>query len=60
MNLRYKKISKSYSSVDLTPEQIYDISMGKSKGGIPGYVCPRKYFDYHLVLWLRRRENILK
>ena len=47
MNLRYKKISKSYSSVDLTPEQIYDISMGKSKGGIPGYVCPRKYFDYH-------------
>jgi len=32
----------------------------KLKGGIEGYHCPKKYFDYHEVLWLRKRENILK
>ena len=39
---------------------IYDIETKKLKGGIEGYHCPKKYFDYHEVLWLRKRENILK
>ena len=55
-----KKMIRSKSSSDLTPEQIYDIVMGKDKGGIPGYVCPKKYFDYHAVMWLKKREEILK
>ena len=55
-----KKMIRSKSSSDLTPEQIYDIVMGKDKGGIPGYICPKKYFDYHAVMWLKKREEILK
>ena len=34
-----KKLVKSSSAYDLTPEQIYDIVMGKDKGGIQGYKC---------------------
>ena len=60
MNGHFKKITKSNSASNLTPEQIYDIIKGKSKGGIPGYLCPRKYYDYHQVMWLKRREQILK
>ena len=60
MNGHFKKITKSNSASNLTPEQIYDIMKGKSKGGIPGYLCPRKYYDYHQVMWLKRREQILK
>ena len=55
-----KKIHRSKSSYDLTPEQIYDIVMGKDKGGIQGYICPKKYYDYHAVMWLKKREEILK
>jgi len=58
--MNYKKLTKSSSAVELTPEQIYDIATGKSKGGIQGYVCPRKYYDYHQVMWLKKREQILK
>ena len=60
MNGPPRKLMKSSSATELTPEQIYEIVMGKDKGGIPGYKCPRKYYDYHQVLWLRRREEILK
>ena len=45
-----KKLQRSKSTNDLTPEQIYDIVMGKDKGGIQGYVCPKKYYDYHAVM----------
>ena len=55
-----RKLHKSKSTTDLTPEQIYDIVMGKDKGGIQGYVCPKKYYDYHAVMWLKKREEILK
>ena len=57
---RIKKMKKSNSFAYLTPQQIYDIENKKLKGGIEGYRCPKKYFDYHEVLWLRKRENILK
>ena len=55
-----KKLQKSKSSYELTPEQMYDIIYGKDKGGIPGYICPKKYFDYHACIWLKKREEILK
>ena len=57
---RIKNLKKSNSFAYLTPQQIYDIETKKLKGGIEGYHCPKKYFDYHEVLWLRKRENILK
>ena len=57
---RIKNLKKSNSLAYLTPQQIYDIETKKLKGGIEGYHCPKKYFDYHEVLWLRKRENILK
>ena len=60
MNVPPRKLKKSNSAAELTPEQIYDIVMGKDKGGIQGYLCPRSYYDYHQVLWLRKREEILK
>ena len=60
MNSQPKKLVKSSSATELTPEQIYDIVLGKDKGGIQGYKCPRHYYDYHAVLWLRKREEILK
>ena len=60
MNKSSKKLVKSSSAYDLTPEQIYDIVMGKDKGGIQGYKCPRHYYDYHQVMWLKKREEILK
>ncbi len=55
-----RKLEKSKSCHDLTPEQMYNIVMGKDKGGIEGYICPRKYFDYHACLWVKKREEILK
>ena len=60
MNQTLKRIKKSNSFLYLTPYQIFDIESKKEKGGIEGYRCPKKYFDYHEVLWLRKRENILK
>ena len=60
MSIQPKKLIKSSSATELTPEQIYDIVMGKDKGGIQGYKCPRHYYDYHEVMWLRKREQILK
>ena len=60
MNKQPKKLVKSNSAAELSPEQIYDIVMGKDKGGIQGYQCPRHYYDYHEVMWLRKREQILK
>ena len=60
MNQPPRKLVKSNSAAELTPEQIYDIVMGKDKGGIQGYRCPRHYYDYHEVMWLRKREQILK
>ena len=33
---------------------------GKSKGGIEGYTIPRKYYDYRQVMWLKKREQLLK
>jgi len=55
-----KKLIKSKSTTDITPEQIYDMVMGKEKIGIQGYVCPKKYYDYHQVMWFKKREQILK
>ena len=54
------KMKKSNSFAYLTPQQIYDIETKKLKGGIEGYRCPKKYFDYHEALWLKKRESILK
>ena len=36
MNQPPRKLVKSNSAAELTPEQIYDIVMGKDKGGIQG------------------------
>ena len=58
MNQTLKRMKKSNSFLYLTPHQIFDIESKKEKGGIEGYRCPKKYFDYHEVLWLRKRENI--
>ena len=60
MERKSKIMKKSSSAVELTPEQIYDIVMGKDKGGIQGYRCPKRYYDYHQVMWLKKREEILK
>ena len=60
MNTCVKKISKSCSSLQLTPEQIYEISSEKGKGGIEGYNIQRKYFDYRASIQLKKRETILK
>jgi len=60
MERKSKKLVKSNSAMELTPEQIYDIVMGKDKGGIQGYHCPKSYYDYHQVMWLKKREQILK
>ena len=60
MNKPPRKLVKSSSAYELTPEMIYDIVMGKDKGGIQGYQCPRHYYDYHQVMWLKKREEILK
>jgi antitoxin component of RelBE/YafQ-DinJ toxin-antitoxin module len=60
MNQTLKRMKKSNSFLYLTPHQIFDIESKKEKGGIEGYRCPKKYFDYNEVLWLRKRENILK
>ena len=40
---------KSKSCQDMAPQQIYNIVMGKDKGGIQGYICPKKYFDYCVI-----------
>lgn len=60
MNQTLKRMKKSNSFLYLTPHQIFDIESKKEKGGIEGYRCPKKYFDYNEVLWLRKREKILK
>ena len=54
------KLQNSKSCYDITPEQIYDMEMSKEKGGINGYHCPKKYFDYRASIWLKKREEILK
>ena len=46
---RIKNLKKSNSLAYLTPQQIYDIESKKLKGGIEGYHCQKKYFDYHEV-----------
>ena len=60
MNRGSKTFRKSNSVIELSPKQIYDILSKKGKGGIEGYNCPKKYFDYHESIWLKKRENILK
>lgn len=55
-----RSLCKSYSTSNLTPEDIYDIMKGNHTGGIVGYNPARKYFDYEQVKWLKKREEILK
>lgn len=58
-----KHLAKSCScdAYELTPEQIYNIVSGNDNNyGIPGYKCPKKYFDYRACVWLKKREQILK
>lgn len=43
----------------LTPEEVYKISKRQNDWGIPGYEVPRQYYDYHQVMWHKRREKIL-
>ncbi len=58
LNLKYPKIPSSIKYA-LTPEQIYQLNMNKLEYGIEGYEVPRQYYDYHQVMWHKKREKIL-
>lgn len=43
----------------LTPEQMYFLDSHKDEIGIEGYEVPRHYYDYHQVMWEKKRNRIL-
>ena len=54
--------SKTYSKINyaLSPEQIYQIDNRQLDIGVEGYVAPRSYYDYHQVMWHKKRTRILE
>ena len=44
----------------LTPEEMYKLDSHQLDIGIEGYEIPKKHFDYHQALWVKKREKILK
>ena len=58
LNVNYPKIPSSIKYA-LTPEQIYQLNINQLDYGIEGYEVPRQYYDYHQVMWHKKREKIL-
>ena len=58
LNLNYPKVVKPIQYA-LTPDQIYQINNNQLDFGIEGYVVPRSYYDYHQVMWHKKRTQIL-
>ena len=53
---------KMYAPINyaLTPEQIYQIDNRQLDIGVEGYMAPRSYYDYHQVMWHKKRTAILE
>ena len=58
LEVKYPRIPSSIKYA-LTPEQMYEIDSKQLEYGIEGYEVPRKYYDYHQVMWHKKREKIL-
>ena len=58
LNIKYPNI-KSSIKYALTPDQIYQIDSNQLDFGVDGYVVPRSYYDYHQVIWHKKRKQIL-
>ena len=58
LNIKYPGI-KSSIKYALTPDQIYQIDSNQLDFGVDGYVVPRSYYDYHQVIWHKKRKQIL-
>ena len=58
LNVKYPKIPSTIKYA-LTPEQIYQLDINQLEYGIEGYEVPRQYYDYHQVMWHKKREKIL-
>ena len=59
MNKQEKKVKKSNSCYDLSPEGLFEMIISKNKVGIEGYNCPKIYFDYQANRWIKKRGQIL-
>ena len=53
---------KMYAPINyaLTPDQIYQIDNRQLDIGVEGYMAPRSYYDYHQVMWHKKRTAILE
>ncbi len=53
---------KMYDPINyaLTPDQIYQIDNRQLDIGVEGYMAPRSYYDYHQVMWHKKRTAILE
>ena len=58
LNIKYPNI-KSSIKYALTPDQIYQLDSNQLDFGVDGYVVPRSYYDYHQVIWHKKRKQIL-
>ena len=58
LEVKYPRIPSSIKYA-LTPEQMYQLDSKQLEYGIEGYEVPRKYYDYHQVMWHKKREKIL-
>ena len=58
-NMPKKSLVKSRSTTNMTPEEMYRMVSGEDKFGIPGYIVPRRYFDYDYEKWVKKREKII-
>ena len=51
--------SKTNSTLNITPSQMFNIIHKTGFGGIFGYNPKKKYFDYYNSLWIKERAKIL-
>ena len=58
LNIKSPKYSSTIKYA-LTPEQIYKLQINQLDYGIEGYEVPRQYYDYHQLMWHKKREKIL-
>ena len=56
LNIKSPKYSSTIKYA-LTPEQIYKLQINQLDYGIEGYEVPRQYYDYHQVMWHKKREK---
>ena len=59
-SLSAKNVASGIVTNRLTPDEIYRLSKRQNDWGIEGYEVPRHYYDYHQVLWERKRTKILE